>query len=64
MNNFQLIKYYSETLLFPNFSSFQNQLMLIFRVSDVLSMFHCILFFLCKYKGWRIPNGLIQGTFC
>ena len=47
VNNFQLIKYYSETVILPNFLSVQN---FNFWVSDVLSMRHNILLFLPKYK--------------
>ena len=54
VNNFQLMKYYPETVILPNFL-FRT---IIFGVSDVLSMFHCILLFLPKYKSLRIPNGL------
>ena len=47
VNNLQLIKYYSETEILPNFLSFQN---FIFWV-DVLSMLHNILLFLPKCKS-------------
>ena len=57
VNNFQLIKYYSETVILPNFLSVQN---FNFWVSDVLSMRHNILLFLPKYKSLTIPNGLIS----
>ena len=54
VNNFELIKYYSETVILPNFL-FR---VLVFEISDVLSIFHGILLFLPKYKSLRIPNGL------
>ena len=57
VNNFQLKKYYSETVILPNFLSVQN---FNFWVSDVLSMRHNILLFLPKYKSLTIPNGLIS----
>ena len=57
VNNFQLIKYYSETVILPNFLSVQN---FNFWVSDVLSMRHNILLFLPKYKSLTIPNDLIS----
>ena len=75
VNHFQSIKnnvllcklYYSETISLSRFCSFQHHLMFNFGVVDVLVFF----LFLCQYKNWRIPNGLISliqwcivGTFC
>ena len=54
VNNFELIKYYSETVILANFL-FR---ILVFEISDMLSMFHGILLFQPKYKSLRIPNGL------
>ena len=57
VNNFQLIKYYSE--LWSNYGTtlkvWPNFLLgiLIFGVSGVLSVFHSILLFLPKYKKFK-----------
>ena len=48
VNNFQLIKYYSETVILTNFLTFQN---FNFGVSGVLSKLHNILLFLPKCKS-------------
>ena len=57
VNNFQLIMYYSKTIILPIFFHFGS---LIFGVTDVLSMLHNILLCLPKYKSLRMPNGLIS----